>query len=208
MRKKIAIVGSAAIEKDESSLIDSCDLVVRFNNCKVYGGHSGKKLDILCLNVGGAPACQMVAETTVLKSSFYSLISEIWIPIQTKVCQAHMMGWNLSDPRIDASDLSDEIIESNKLGHLPTVRFSTEFNIRVFEMLRKRDGNFVSPSTGFLAIQYVVDESRFAEWDKLIFGFAFKGWKGHPFAAEEKLVMQYAAERQDVKFFNPKEISL
>lgn len=203
MKKRIAIVGSAAIEKDESSQIDSCDLVVRFNNCKVYGGNSGKKLDILCINVGGAPACQMIAETTVLKSSFYSLISELWIPIRTRVCQAHMMGWSLSDPRLDDSDLLDEIIKSNKLGHLPTVRFSMEFNFRVFVMLRKRAASFVSPSTGFLAIQYVVDEPRFAEWDKLIFGFAFKGWIGHPFAAEEKLVMQYAAERQDVKFFHP-----
>lgn len=203
MKKRIAIVGSAAIEKDESSQIDSCDLVVRFNNCKVYGGNSGKKLDILCINVGGAPACQMIAETTVLNSSFYSLISEIWIPIRVRVCQAHMMGLSVSDPRLGDRDLSDEIIKSNKLGHLPTVRFSMEFNIRVFVMLRERAASFVSPSTGFLAIQYVVDEPRFAEWDKLIFGFAFKGWKGHPFAAEEKLVMQYAAERQDVKFFHP-----
>ena len=199
-RKKIAVVGSAPIKNDESGRIDSCDLVVRFNNCKVYGGHSGEKTDVLCINIGGAPARQMVSEKTVLRSRFYKLISELWIPADVRVCHEHITGLSMSDVGLADTDLSDKIIKSNELGHLPVVRFSAEFNIRVFELLKQGGCKFTCPSTGFFAIQYVLDEPRFAEWDKLVFGFTFKGWSGHPFEMEKKIVMQYAKELQNFTF--------
>jgi hypothetical protein len=192
-RKKIAIVGSAPIETDESTRIDSCDLVVRFNNCKVYGGNSGKKTDILCVNSGGIPVKMMIARKSIFQSQFYSLISEVWVPRVIKIHHDHMREINPQDPGLADEDLSAELIKSNKLDHLPVVRFSDEFNLRVFALLKQEARNpFRCPSTGFFAIQYVLDESRFANWDKLAFGFAFKGWNGHPFMAEKRIVLRYA----------------
>lgn len=53
--KKVAIVGNGIPDRDESAEIDSCDIVVRFNNFYNYqSGKVGKKLDLLVITPSSA----------------------------------------------------------------------------------------------------------------------------------------------------------
>lgn len=54
--KSLIVVGSAPLEIDLARFIDACDCVVRFNNCKNYGGNSGSRTDVLFLSNSDDPA--------------------------------------------------------------------------------------------------------------------------------------------------------
>jgi hypothetical protein len=54
-----------------------------------------------------------------------------------------------------------------------------------------------------LAIEYILSEARFADYEKVLLGFGFTGWAGHPWDAEKEIVMEYAATRTDFHVGGP-----
>ena len=70
--KSIAIIGNGPIDRDVSEVVDECDIVIRFNAARNWGGNAGRRFDVLVLAVGA---------TNLLKlrgSEFLQAASEIW----------------------------------------------------------------------------------------------------------------------------------
>lgn len=199
--KKIAIVGNAPIQYDVSELIDSCDLVVRFNEYINYGKNSGQRADILCVCNTGLPARQISQRASISNAPFFSELSEIWFPRDEDVHLRHVQPFCLEIPLTEYVDRSDLLIESNKLSATQVLIFGPELNEKAYHILSsKAKWPFLCPSSGFLALEYILSESRFFDYDKFLFGFSFRGFKGHPWEAEKQMIMQYAKHRDDLYF--------
>ena len=203
-RPSMAIIGNAPLQTDLSEFIDACDLVLRFNECRNYGIHSGRKIDILCINNTGAPARRIVDGTMIRSASYYNSISEVWFPRNAEIHRKYVQAVEPPSPLIEYVDWTEELIVSNELAGVTTRRFPGELYEMVFHKLKKKMlGPFVSPSTGFLAIEYVLSEPRFSGYEIILIGFSFQGWVGHPWKTEHKILRGYARSRPNFRIIPP-----
>lgn len=196
--ERMIILGNAPLRKNLSDYIDSSALVVRFNECKNLGRRVGTKTDYLCINNLGPPANRYVKKRLIEKLPFLDEIQEIWIPRSSSVMLAHSLKVEPLLSEFELRDRTEDIVSSNSLWSKKIVRFSEELNLRVIKNIsRYSQTDFMEPSTGILAIEYVLSEARFRKFHKILLGFNFKGWFGHPWDAEEALLLDYAADRDD-----------
>ncbi|MDD2662764.1 MAG: hypothetical protein PHD19_03285 [Dechloromonas sp.] len=203
-QNRMVILGNAPMKFDMTQYVDASALVVRFNECGNYAKGTGTKADILCLNNFGKPAEQWITRKTIQKLPFISSVDEIWIPRVADILLTHRIAYKelTGDRHFDKDkfrDLSNELISSNGLGEKKIVRFSEELNKEVLDNLKSLSPvDFREPSTGILAISHVLSEGRFSGYDKIILGFTFEGWKGHPWSGELLLVKKYMEERSNL----------
>ncbi|MBK7806449.1 MAG: glycosyltransferase family 29 protein [Saprospiraceae bacterium] len=185
MKPILALIGNAPLQKDFSSTIDSFDLVIRCNEAKTLGTNTGHKTNILCISNIGAPSKRIIAEKSVTKLLKFPELSEIWFPRN-------------AESNIDNSKI---IIEVNKLFDVRIKYFSKEMNERVFKKLAVfSDFDFVEPSTGILALCYILEQPEFDKYEKYLFGFTFEMWEGHPAKAERLLIKSFCENRNDLIF--------
>jgi hypothetical protein len=193
--KNLVLIGAAPCSIDYSPLINHADLVVRFNECKQFGGNVGTRTDILCISNMGSPARRYIAQRP-MRGLEPLRTAKIWFPRNTDVCLDHVSRMMEEDPGLrsawrdlDFRDYSAEITEANDLGHGGIERFSKELNARVFRSLeRPGDLPFFAPSTGILAVARVLGDPAFADHRVHLVGFGFAGWTGHPWRAERAFV--------------------
>jgi hypothetical protein len=50
------------------------------------------------------------------------------------------------------------------------------------------------PSAGMVVIQRILEDPEFGSYQRYVLGFTFKGWQGHPFTLEKRLVETHAAK--------------
>lgn len=198
MSKNLVLVGAAPCSIDYTPLIDRADLVLRFNECKQFGGNVGTRTDILCISNMGSPARRYIANRPMLGLAPVRS-ARVWFPRHVDVCLDHVSrmihldpGLRSQWPDLDFRDYSDEIIRVNDLGHGGVERFSKELNAGLFRSLAERGGPpFFSPSTGIFAVARVIGDPAFADHRVHLVGFGFSGWTGHPWRAEQALVANY-----------------
>jgi hypothetical protein len=77
MAKTIAIVGNGTFSNDDASAIDSCDLVIRFNDCRSVG-EGGVRTDIVAVCNTGRPAAVMIGSTTWRNNPAVKRAATIW----------------------------------------------------------------------------------------------------------------------------------
>lgn len=55
-----------------------------------------------------------------------------------------------------------------------------------------------------MALEYIISDERFSEFEKILVGFTFEGWKGHAWSEEQKIINSYMENRKDFKFLPTK----
>lgn len=219
--KRLIFVGSAPLRRDFSGFIDSCDCVVRFNNCKNYGGNAGTKTDILVLNNAGNPDTMRTLrfmlkprtdEQVQAVLPYLHMANEVWFArppaafladfVKTRIQDGPLKDNELSELKPDR-DLAAEIsaaqrIPAEKTTPLPTPAFYTT----VWDKLLKfGPTDAFAPSTGIMGIEMLLADPRFTGWQKFVTGFGWKMWAGHPAMLERELVRQYS-DRNILKFLS------
>jgi hypothetical protein len=122
------------------------------------------------------------------------LISEIWFPRNSVFHKAYGKIAAPSYPETEYDDLSERLVRSNGLSDFRRKFFSFEENRQVFEILERSSSRaFIMPSTGFFAFHHVLNDPEFRAFNKYMLGFQFRGWSGHPWAAEKDLVMSFVS---------------
>lgn len=186
-RPRVALVGNAPLQYDQSGQIDSCDIVIRCNEAKTLGKNTGTRTDILCVNNSGEPAVRFISRKLLRKEPNFPQLREIWF----------------ARPYAAGIDIALKILMANDLSDLPVKYFSISISERAYDELRKHcQMENKHPSTGLLAFLYILEQEAFAEFDKYIFGFTFNMWYGHPEKAEMKVMESFCHKRQDL-FFVP-----
>ncbi len=181
-RPRVALVGNAPLRRDHSHAIDSCDVVVRCNDAANWGPHSGQKTDVLCITHTGEPAERFIREQSLRRLPRFPNLKELW--------------FFRKDPQ-----WMDAIVAANDLQDIPIRRMTPEQMKQIERGLRGVSAyDFSSPSTGYLAFQYILQAPEFEGHDKWLFGFNFQTWLGHPGHAEAWMVHRLCATRADLTF--------
>jgi hypothetical protein len=210
--KSLIIVGSAPLEKNLSPFIDACDCVIRFNNCKNYGGNSGRKTDILFLSNSGDPANHPTLDFMLKERSpeevetelpYLSRARHVWfvrppsaelldflknrIPDSVPLKKAELQ--NNSHQR----ELAAEIVRALKIPEEKVRHVSAEFHASVWDkLMRYGSTEAVLPSTGIVAIETILLGRQWEIYKKkYITGFGWTGWEGHPWGLEKQLAEDY-----------------
>ena len=198
-RKRIAIVGNAPIQWDMTVEIDSCDLVLRFNKASYCGMNSGRRTDILCVTNIDPPVAWAPNQELSRIAGIQTSLAEVWFPRDSEIHKCHAWAIDPTFPESCFDDLAEKLFKSNNFyGNVRSIHFSREFNEKIFNLLRAKSPRpFICPSTGIFAIEYILDQPKFAQYDKLIFGFSFQGWEGHAWETEREIVMEHTRTRND-----------
>lgn len=181
-RPRVALVGNAPLHRNFTDMIDCCEVVVRCNEAKNWGPHSGTKTDVLCISQTDAPARRFISEQSILRQPRFPDVKELWFFRQER-------------------SLVDPIIEANNLQNIPIRWMAPDlFHAIQSDLQRRSQYDFSGPSTGFLAFQYILNAPEYKDYDKWLFGFNFQVWLGHPGHAEAQIVRELCTARKDILF--------
>lgn len=198
-KRRLVLVGNAPLDNDHTQLVDSADVVVRCNEAKTLGQRSGTRTDVLCVCNTGAPAARIIAERSIQRIPRFPSLSEVWFPRHSPTHLRHIRESNFPAPEAEYLDRTEDIMAANGLEEVVVSRLSQAFNERVFGYLRRKSPTgFACPSTGFLALCHILEVRQYSPLDKLLIGFTFKMWWGHPARAERRFVERLCEARTDV----------
>ena len=210
-KKRLLIVGSAPLPNDQSAFIDASDCVVRFNNCKNYGGYAGYKTDILYLNNAGNPEQQRTLAFFLRSRTEDDIQRDL--PYLSQLKQLYFARPPCHDiraflrPRINQGlrlvdheyamnahhrDLASEILEALRFPkHRAAIIDTAFFHLVWKKLLRFGDTDAATPSTGILGFEHILSLSAYADYNIYFTGFNLSGWAGHPWALEAQLMRSY-----------------
>jgi hypothetical protein len=190
----ITVVGNASLSSDLSSLVNSSDVVVRFNWPATWGGDSGTRFDLWVI-ANGRAGRKFVSQRPFRNSAFKHLPAQIWFPRALGMHRQLPLnpaygGALAADP--ESVDVGKEILSANGLRQ-PCLRFDEKFYSYCIRQLYGDDFSnqiILMPSSGFMATQYILQSMSY---DRLtLVGFGFEGWPGHPWELERSKIMTLA----------------
>jgi hypothetical protein len=188
--RRIVIVGNGDIPEGLAGVIDSADMVIRFNLCR-SAGRGGFKTDVIAACNTGRPALDMLAGGCWKASETVRQAQEIWC-VRTSEVFAAMRG-ALAQSHPDLDDFCDDYTigfetfaeaTGRKLGRIPaSVHHAVDAALKAYDPTP-----YVVPSSGLIVIAHVL-ENVAEQGDRIsIAGFGHQGWQWHPFAAERRWV--------------------
>jgi len=196
MAKTIAIVGNGTFSNDDASAIDSCDLVIRFNDCRSVG-EGGVRTDIVAVCNTGRPAAVMIGSTTWRNNPAVKRAATIWCVRDISKFVELKPLLAIQHPSLDdfCDDYTEQFAsfagETNKRFAVIPRRYHelVDLELQAFTPV-----SYVVPSSGLLAIAYVIGEISAPDDQVLLAGFSHQGWDGHPFDTERSLVENLIAQ--------------
>jgi hypothetical protein len=198
--KKLLIVGNGPIFTDYSRLLNESDVIVRFNNANKIGNYDDGRQTILALSNTGGPGKFFFNHEYLGSSNDFKKCEIILVPRVEKCHAEHFNVVRNSFPWYNEAELKcyhekiiPYLIEQNK----KTIVIDENFNYKCFNELKHVFSKpFICPSTGFMVVKFLLDYSDYSDYEVHLIGFGFRGWKGHPWAAEKKITQKYAAENR------------
>ena len=188
--KTIMIVGNGDVDPVLRSIIDSADMVVRFNDCR-SAGDGGTKTDVVAVCNTGRPAKAMTEGDVWRNRDCVRAASEIWcvrdgakfLKMRPDILARHP---ELDDFCEDFTAGYQAIAEQmHKKLHI----ISAAVHESVDEALKSFDpGDYVVPSSGLIVISEILRNHAEPGDDVVLAGFGHVGWELHPFPAEKRLV--------------------
>jgi Glycosyltransferase family 29 (sialyltransferase) len=185
---KIFLIGNAPVETDLSEEINSADLVVRFNRPDLHNFNinTGVKTDALCITNLSAPGRGFAKFKQLKDLPFIPNLQEIWFPrpAQNQALQMWLKPWSRSVFR--KTDYSKFIIARNGLEKKRIVYFGDQLFSDCCSILDIDDDFSIhEPSSGFLALQYIMRNFDPIAHQLMVTGFTFRGVDVHPWEKEK-----------------------
>ncbi|MDQ0135078.1 hypothetical protein J2T08_002999 [Neorhizobium galegae] len=160
LEKSIAVVGNGIVSLRDCRLIDSHDLVVRFNKAKFCGVY-GRRTDVL-----------VVADIARIGNRRFNLVA----------LAGAKEVWTVEAPRQDVWTSAGMTLAERKLVGRPRRILDVERAKAALEPFEPASGTY--PSSGVLAIQHLLDWYPGAKIE--LFGFSHQGNDCHDWNAERR----------------------
>jgi hypothetical protein len=190
MDRRIMIVGNGDIGERLAAIIDSADLVMRFNDCRSVGAGGGRT-DIVTVCNTGRPGKAMTEGSAWACNKSVWLASSIWCVRDPAKFRAMRPAILRDHPELD--DFCDDYTD----GFADYARQNgKDFHIVPAATHEGLDGTlaqyapapYVVPSTGAVAIAEFFAHYRKPGDQVFLAGFGHQGWEGHPWDAERQWV--------------------
>lgn len=194
--KKILIIGNSEPSANHKYLLEDAEIVVRFNNKQYKFASENKKTT--CLSIVNTGAVGHGLLQNIKSNKFYLEARTILFARSQKIHQNHLIQNPLrnqySEEVIDVSHRykAELVADGRKVVHL-----SDAHNLACFRLIQSRTHlPFICPSSGFLVIWFFLNNPEYVAYEKHIVGFSFKGWWGHPWAAEKEIMLELHRENE------------
>ncbi|MBW0371389.1 Urease operon accessory protein [Ensifer adhaerens] len=190
MARSIVIVGNGSFADADALVIDSCDLVIRFNDCRSVGD-GGKRTDVVAVCNTGRPAAAMIGQPAWRNNSAVKNAGTILCVREGTKFAELKQQLAIQHPSLDdfcddyTGEFADFALNNGKNFTVIPRRFHDHTDL---ELRTLTPGSYIVPSSGLITIAYVVGEVAGPDDTVLLSGFSHRGWNGHPFDAERKLV--------------------
>ncbi|NOQ36762.1 MAG: hypothetical protein GQ569_12855 [Methylococcaceae bacterium] len=194
--KNIVIIGNAPIDTDYSKTVNSADFVIRFNEARNYHENNGTKTDALCINNLSDPARRFAKYKTIKKLPFIEEVKEIWFPRSIGFFPKQFLIKPFRDNTFKRTNYKKHIISRNNLENKKIICFSSDLYIETCNELNidPKSNNCV-PSSGYLAIQYVLQRFQGLNANITLLGFTFMGADCHPWENEKNKVIELQKQK-------------
>lgn len=195
MGRKIIIVGNGSAPAFAAAAIDASDLVIRFNECRSFR-YTGSRTDIVAVCNTGRPAHAMMGSQAWREHPAIASASAIWCVRHGEKFRELRTRLEATNPELD--DFCDDLTDEFGAFTAATGKTMTVIPRRIHDRLdldlaRIGSSGYIVPSSGLLAIAYVLDEIATPQDCVSLTGFDHEGWAGHPFDAERILVNMLVA---------------
>ncbi|MCG5479349.1 Urease operon accessory protein [Sinorhizobium alkalisoli] len=192
----VMIVGNGEVPEGAAAMIDTADLVIRFNDCRSIG-KGGSKTDIIAVCNTGRPALAMLGGGRWKTSDPVRQAREIWSVRSGAKFAAMRAGLAATHPDLD--DFCDDYTAGFESFARATGRKHRAVPAETQERLERDLARFepspyVVPSSGLVAVADILLNAA-SSGDRIVLaGFGHSGWAWHPFAAERRYVDALAAD--------------
>ncbi|RKE83942.1 hypothetical protein DFO46_0701 [Rhizobium sp. AG855] len=193
--RQIMIVGNGPVDDGVDVLIDSGDLVIRFNGSRNFGA-AGRKTDVIAVCNTGRPGAAMVADPAWRNSEAVSGTAEIWSVRDPGKFAELKPQLAITHPELD--DFCDDYTDgfatfaaANGKQHRIITRAAHD--ALDAELMALDAEPYVVPSSGMVVVHAILSDPGYADDTVILAGFGHAGWGGHPFAAERRLTDKHIA---------------
>ncbi len=193
MSADILILGNGEVRPDVTGDVAAAGCVVRFNMAPNYGVRTGTRCDVLAINNTGSWARRLARDGFLADQPFARGCRTVLFPRPVSP-RWKRIALRLAN-RTWRSEYSRGILAANGLLGKDIVHLPAGFAAECLRMLLELGEPRVrprAPSTGFLVLEHYLRTRPEAEI--AMAGFAFSGWKRHPFDLERLAVERYARE--------------
>ena len=192
---RVAIVANSVFQRDCGREIDRSDIVIRFNRCECFAANSGRKTTVLAFCNTGKSGLFFTQRHILNAIPGFADVKTVWLPRNPAVYavkKAVLPFFNHSK-RVGMTDHSAEII--HQMGGREVVIFDAAIHLALETKLRHLGaGPDILPSTGLLAIEYVLERIAAKRDEILLFGFSHQGIRAHDWNCEHSLIDQYVKQ--------------
>lgn len=197
-RKRVFVVGNGPLARDLGAEVEAADFVVRFNEPKAAKGMSGTRTDWLFLNNSGKPMQRRLADPGYVRSPIVAAARTVIfayhpLTISRYLIRPNPLSW-LRGRRANWTAAALDMFgrAGKEVLILPPAAYEEGCAELGLPAERMRE---VFPSTGFFGIRHVLRHCPAEEWDVVICGFTWQGWKRHAWADERAWLEQRMGER-------------
>jgi hypothetical protein len=190
MVRRIVIVGNGEIAEGLAPLIDSADLVIRFNDCRSIGAGGGRT-DIVAVCNTGRPGKAMLEDAGWSCNRAVWLASTIWCVRDPQKFASMRAPLAKTHPELDdfcddyTDGFADYARQNGKDFHI--IPASTHDAVDR-ELSAFAPAPYVVPSSGAIVIAEFLAHYRKPGDDLFLAGFGHQGWEWHPWDAERQWV--------------------
>jgi len=203
--KRLIVVGNGAIINDYSDLIDSADIVIRFNNLNNYGQATGKRMTHWVLSSN-----KFLLEKQINSPGGNLENGELSVQEMIKICKQLLFSIPPIRPmtnnnkaayqRVVRDDTEERIQAVNRfLEHFDALEhdhrlltFPAKYIVSLADHLWPP--NWTCPSNGYLVARLFLDDLTYYYYEKYMVGFTWEGWDGHPWMLEKMYVEKLARD--------------
>jgi hypothetical protein len=186
----IAIVGNGQVDPSHYRRIERANLVIRFNDPSVVLQEESAKTDILVISNSSKQTKKLLSSQAYLNGQAFSRAKSIILPYHPSIIAKYMPKPNpLSYLRGTRADQTKLCLQTCQQGNKDCIIFDSESYFSACKVLGigKDKMRKCFPSSGLMLIHELanqLDQSMHLD----IYGFSFKGWKGHDWTSERAYV--------------------
>ncbi|CAN7176382.1 Urease operon accessory protein [Rhizobium sp. LjRoot254] len=206
MARRIVIVGNGEIGEGLADVIDSADLVIRFNDCRSVGAGGGRT-DIVAVCNTGRPGKAMLEGAGWSCNKAVWLASSIWCVRDPQKFAAMRAPLAQTHPELDdfcddyTDGFADYARQNGKDFHIipASTHEAVDHDLAAFD-----PAPYVVPSSGAIVIAEFLAHYRRPGDELFLAGFGHQGWEWHPWDAERQWVDHLIAVNKLVRLIaNP-----